>query len=81
MIFLVLRVTFNFIVLLFYEAEHELKNKILQNIYSTYSLYLLVFVLILSLPSACWYIDNFNRSYIPYLGFLSRSSTKSDIIY
>ena len=38
------------------------------------------FVLILSLPNAGWYLDKFNRTSIPYLGFLSRSSTESDII-
>ena len=34
-----------------------------------YSLYVFVFVLILSLPRAGWYLDKFNRTSIPYLGF------------
>ena len=46
-----------------------------------YSLYLFIIVLILALPRLDWYIDKFNITSISYLGFLSRSSTKSDIIY
>ena len=34
-----------------------------------YSLYLFVFVLILSLPREGWYLDKRNRTSIPYLGF------------
>ena len=34
-----------------------------------YSLYLLVFVFILSLPRAGWYFHKFNRTSSPYLGF------------
>ena len=60
MIFLVFRVKFNFSVFM-------KQNTILFN------LYLVVFILIISLQSADWYLDKCNITYITYMGFLSRS--------
>ena len=60
MIFLVLRVTFNLILLNFFIKQNTNEQNGIKKY--LYYLYLIVFVLILSLPSEGWYLDKFNRT-------------------